>query len=80
MIFFMLWAGLPAASASCSDVSSSASKAVYQCPTVQAPDPSQHEKFLNGLNGTKIVFVGDSITRFVPAAVLLSIELCRAVS
>lgn len=36
---------------------------VYKCPYPDSPDPEQHEKFINGLNGTKIVFIGDSITR-----------------
>ena len=35
---------------------------VYHCPN--STDPSQHEKFLNGLNGTRILFIGDSISRY----------------
>lgn len=36
---------------------------VYKCPYPDSPDPEQYERFLTGLNGTKIVFIGDSITR-----------------
>lgn len=50
--------------------SSSASKAdvakhqpVHNCTYPDSPDPEQHEKFLNVLNGTSVVFVGDSVTR-----------------
>ena len=51
--------------------SSSASKAdylkqpVYKCPYPATPNKEQHSGFLDGLNGTHVVFIGDSITRFV---------------
>ena len=52
---------LPVASASDADVAKH--QPVYQCPYPDSPDTEQHQKFINGLNGTRIVFIGDSLSR-----------------
>jgi phosphoglycolate phosphatase-like HAD superfamily hydrolase len=60
--FCFLWKGTSA----CTEEESVAihtPEAVYHCPTAAAPDPDQHEKFLDRLNATRVVFIGDSITR-----------------
>lgn len=38
-------------------------RTVYKCPYPDTPNKEQHSKFLDGLNGTHVVFIGDSITR-----------------
>lgn len=50
----------PCYSASQQDVSN---QTLYECPYPDSLNKSQHDKFLDGLNRTKIVFLGDSVTR-----------------
>jgi hypothetical protein len=52
---------LPSSLAHKDDVSK---QTVYKCPYPDSPNAEQHEKFLNGLNGKRIVFIGDSLTRY----------------
>lgn len=62
-LVFMTW--LPRVQASPDDVRRIP---VYKCPYPASPDNEQYEKILNGLNGTRIVFIGDSVTRCCAAA------------
>ena len=39
---------------------------VLSCPFTSTPDPEQQERFLDTLKGKKLLFIGDSVTRFVP--------------
>lgn len=36
---------------------------IHECPYTNSPDPEQHETFLQRLNGKRILFIGDSVTR-----------------
>lgn len=37
---------------------------VYRCPYWSTPEPAQQERFIDVLNGKKILFIGDSVTRY----------------
>lgn len=39
------------------------SQLLYSCPYPDALNETQHKKFLNTLNGKRVTFIGDSITR-----------------
>lgn len=48
----------------------------YKCPYPSSPDPEQHQKFLNGLDGKRIVFIGDSVTRYSETARFHTSQVC----
>lgn len=68
-----LWLG-PKARASAYDRSK---VPLYKCPYPDSPDLGQHEKFLEGLNGTRIVLLGDSTTRCCLAEAFFSGTVCN---